>query len=303
MKRLLRHHAQVLVAALGALWRRPLSSALTLGGIGVALAVPLTLYVLVGNLSSVYGDFEQTATLSLYVDRAAGDDAAEHLAATLAVEPRIAATRVIGRDQGLEQLLANDSLRSLRGRLVDNPLPDVLEVVPVDGLEADDYRALASQLEALDGVSEVQIDLTWVSRLRAVTELATAAVRVFWLLLFAGVAMVISNSVRLSLVTARAEIEVISLVGGSEAFIRRPYLYAGALQGVLGALLAVAVALAVHLALSPAMARLMDAYLGTGEGAFASPGVLLRMVAGAGLLGWLAAWLTVTRFLRGVLPR
>src|SRR5690606_38265872 len=148
-----------------------------------------------------------------------------------------------------------------------------------------------------DGVGEVQVDLEWVSRLRALTDLALVVVRAFWVLLFAGVAMVIANSVRLSLVTARDEVEVISQVGGSDAFIRRPYLYLGLLYGVGGAVLAVAVALAVHAMVADPLGRLLEAYLGVPEVRFADAGVLAGVVVGAGAIGWLTSWITVSRFL------
>ncbi len=303
MKSLLLRHVQVLLASLGRLARRPVSSALTLGGIGVALAVPLTLYVLVQNLSSVFADYDDSPRLSVYVERGAGEGAADALAASLRDEPRIAQLTVIPRDRGLEQLLRHDALAGLRGRIGENPLPDVIEVRPAAGLDTDGYRELAASIAARDGVEDVQIDLQWVSRLRAVTDLASVVVQVFWVLLLAGVAMVISNAVRLSLVTARDEIEVIALVGGSEAFIRRPYLYAGMLQGSIGALVAVLLALAVHMLVAPALSRLMEAYLGGAGVSFAPPSMLLKVVVSAGAIGWMASWLTVSRFLRDVLPR
>lgn len=303
MKALLLRHLQVLLSSLGRLARRPVSSALTLVGIGVALAVPLTLYVLVENLASVFGEFDDSPRLSVYIEREAGEGAAEELAARLAGEADIARATVIPRDRGLEQLLRHDALAGLRGRIDENPLPDVIEVRPRAGLDAGGYRELAARLADDDAVEDVQIDLQWVSRLRAVTDLAAVVVQVFWVLLLAGVAMVISNAVRLSLVTAREEIEVISLVGGSEAFIRRPYLYAGLLQGVIGAVAAIVIALVVHALVAPPLSRLMEVYLGGAGVVFASPSMLLKVVASAGVIGWLASWLTVSRFLRDILPR
>ncbi len=303
MKSLLLRHAQVLVAGLGRLCRHPLSSLLTLGGIGVALAVPLTLYVLVQNLSSVFGDFGDTPRMSIYVDRDAGERAAGLLADRLRDDTQVDRVTLIPRDQGLAQLFDLDALAPLRGRLVENPLPDVLEVMPIAGLDEGGYRELAARLARMDGVGDVQIDLAWVARLRAVTELVAVVVQVFWVLLLGGVAMVISNSVRLSLVTAREEIEVISLVGGSEAFIRRPFLYSGTLQGVIGALVAVVVAMGVHVLVAPALSRLMEAYLGMSTVSFASASTLANVVVASGSLGWLASWITVSRYLRQVLPR
>ena len=303
MTRLLLRHLQVLLSSLGRMSQRPVSSALTLIGIGVALAVPLSLYVLVLNLSTVFGDFGDAPRLTVYVDRAAGDTAGYDLATLLDEDSTIERVVVIDRQQGLAQLLEEDALADLKGRITDNPLPDVIEVMPRATLDEAGYRALAARLAALDEVTEVQVDLQWVSRLQAITDLAVIVVRAFWILLFAGVAMVISNSVRLSLVTAREEIEVISLVGGSEGFIRRPYLYSGLLQGLLGALVAVLIAFAVYLLLLPALAQMLKVYVGVFEVVFAPAPVVAGVVLLSGLLGWLASLVTVSRFLGEILPR
>ncbi len=302
MNTLLARHAQVLLDCLGRLARRPFSTALTVAGIGVALAVPLVLYVLVVNLAAVFGQGQPAARLSLYVD-AADEAAMERIAARVEDEPDVDTVVLIGRDVALDELLRTGGLEELRGHLGPNPLPDMIEVYPRAGLDSTDYEALASRFAAIDGVGEVQVDLEWVSRLRALTDLALVVVRAFWVLLFAGVAMVIANSVRLSLMTARDEVEVISLVGGSDAFIRRPYLYLGLLYGVGGAVLAVAIALAVHVMAADPLGRLLEAYLGVSEVRFAGARVLAGVVAGAGVIGWLTSWITVSRFLGEIRPR
>ncbi len=302
MNTLLARHAQVLLDCLGRLARRPFSTALTVAGIGVALAVPLVLYVLVVNLAAVFGQGQPAARLSLYVD-AVDEAAMERIAARVEDEPDVDTVVLIGRDVALDELLRTGGLEELRGHLGPNPLPDMIEVYPRAGLDSTDYEALASRFAAIDGVGEVQVDLEWVSRLRALTDLALVVVRAFWVLLFAGVAMVIANSVRLSLMTARDEVEVISLVGGSDAFIRRPYLYLGLLYGVGGAVLAVAIALAVHVMAADPLGRLLEAYLGVSEVRFAGARVLAGVVAGAGVIGWLTSWITVSRFLGEIRPR
>jgi cell division transport system permease protein len=301
--RVLFQHLQILVATLGRLYRRPVSTALTVSGIGVALAVPLTLYVLVVNLSAVFERWGEAPRLTIYLEKSASEDVLANLARDLEQDPRIEHVEVIGRRRGLEQLLMQESLVGLDAYIDENPLPDVIEVFPSGTPDSAGYRNLAAELKMLDHVAEVQIDFVWVERLRAVTDLALKAIGVFWILLFAAVALVISNSVRLSLVTAKREIEVISLVGGSESFIRRPYLYQGTLQGIIGALVAVGIAASVFVVLSPTLERLLAAYLGVGEVRFARLSELARMVLVCAFFGWLASLVTIARFLRDVLPR
>ncbi|KAA3632738.1 MAG: hypothetical protein DWQ08_02945, partial [Proteobacteria bacterium] len=295
-------HLQVLVECLGRMSRRPLSTAMTLAGIGVALAVPLVLYLLVSNLASVFGEFGATPKISAYLEIAVDAEYADTLAQQLAADPAVRQVKVIDKDEGLAELLAQGSLNGIEAHLDGNPLPHVIEVHPVAGMDKLAYRDLGERIHTVDGVEDVQIDLDWVERLRAITDLVMVAVRAFWALLFAGVAMVIANSVRLGLVTAREEIEVISLVGGSESFIRRPYLYLGLLQGALGALLAVVISFVVYLLLSPSLESVLRIWLGVAEVRFAPFAVLARMVFGAGLVGWAAAWLSTRRYLRDILP-
>ncbi|MCZ7598882.1 MAG: permease-like cell division protein FtsX [Gammaproteobacteria bacterium] len=189
--------------------------------------------MLVVNLAAVFGQGQPSPRLSLYID-AADEAAMERIASRVEDDPDVDTVVLIGRDVALDELLRTGGLEELRGHLGPNPLPDMIEVHPRAGLDSTDYEVLAARFAAIDGVGDVQVDLEWVSRLRALTDLALVVVRAFWVLLFAGVAMVIANSVRLSLVTARDEVEVISPVGGSDAFIRRPYLYLGLLYGVGG---------------------------------------------------------------------
>lgn len=298
----LSRHAQVLLACMGRLYANPLSSLMTLSGIGVALSVPLILYVLVFNLSSVFADWRETPRVSVFLelDRDAGFT--RELATQLADDTLVERVEVIDREQALAALLEQGSLVGLKGQLEGNPLPDVIELRPLANLDRSVYHDFGKRIGLLDGVAQVQFDLEWVERLRSLTDLAMAAVRVFWVLLFAAVAMVISNSVRLGMVTARQEIEVISLVGGSEPFIRRPYLYLGLLHGILGAVAAIIIAFSVYLLLAPSLSRLLEAYLGQATVFFAPFPVLLGIVLGAGFTGWLAASISARGFLRELLP-
>ncbi|GJL80757.1 MAG: cell division protein FtsX [marine bacterium B5-7] len=296
-------HLQAARRALAVLTDRPFSSMLTLAGIGVALAVPMVLYTLVYNLTSVFQDVTQGPRLSIYMERSATPQRVHELVADIADDTDIESVHLIDREQGLDELLRASGLESVRDRFETNPLVDVIEVNPRSTLDPQAYRDLADRLAAIDGVDEVNLDFEWLERLKAITDLAMIVVRSIWLLLFAAVALVIANSVRLGLVTAREEIEVISLVGGSEAFIRRPYLYNGLIKGLTGALFALGFAWIIYMLMSAPLGQLLQVYLGGGEVNFLSFGVIWRVIAASAALGWLSSWATVSRFLATVLPR
>ncbi len=303
MKARILAHLQVLGAAVGQLARRPLSSTLTLSGIGVALCLPLLLQAMSTNLDRAFASVPGQPSFTVYLDPslAVGEQQAL-VEAVVGLEGVSAVTRV-GREEGLRDFLESAGLQGLEELMGENPLPDMLEVA-VDG-SVDHARLdhLAGWLESRDGVDEVLYDLAWKERLDAIRDLVRRSLAVFWTLLLAGVALVIGNSVRLGLVTARDEIEVISLVGGSGAYIRRPYLYQGMLQALGGALLAIIVARLIWWRLAAPVAQLLDTYAAGAEVRFVPPMDLLMLAVVASSIGWAAALVTVNRYLGKVLPR
>jgi len=295
MKVWLQRHLQVFFYALGRLAARPVSTALTLFGIGVALSLPMLLYILVLNFTQVVEGWNQGPRFSLFLNAAVERERAESLAEALAADPEIETTRLITREQGLDELLGTGDLSALRESLSDNPLPDVIEVQPMHLPGREHYRELSQRMARLPDVELVQLDLEWVERLQAMGNIAIRLVMIFWVLLFCGVALVISNSVRLGIMTRRDEIEVISLVGGSNAFIRRPFLYNGVIQAVAGALVGVLILAAVFAFLGPAIDELFDAYGAAFQFNRVPMLLVMNSVVVSALVGWVAAFLTVNR--------
>ncbi len=303
MKSLLLRHLQTFLRSIGSLCRRPVATTLTLMGIGVALSVPMVLYVLVLNVSQVFDGWHKSPRLSVFLHTVVTDEAAVDFAAGILADQDVAQVELIGREQGLEELLDEANLDELRDHITSNPLPDVIEVYAIGGLAGVEYRLLQQRLSGMNGVSLVQLDLEWIERLQSITQIAIRMVLIFWVLLFFGVALVIANSVRLGMVTARDEIEVISLVGGSAGFVRRPFLYNGVIQAVAGALLAVAILGVVMALLGTSIDRLLAAYGSDLALKYIPPGLVFKVVLASGLIGWLAAFFTANRHLHDMLPR
>jgi cell division transport system permease protein len=209
---------------------------------------------------------------------------------------------LIPADQGLAEFKTysgfGDALQALEG----NPLPHVLHVTPREG-SPQALQSLQHYFAAWPEVDLVQADAQWVMRLNAILEVLRRVLLILAVLLGAGVLAVIGNTIRLEIAGRRAEIEVTKLVGGSNAFVRRPFLYTGVLYGVGGALLAWGlIALSVLLLAQPVgtLAKLYGSTFAL-QG-LAPPDVGILLAAGL-VLGWLGAWLSATRHLRRIQPR
>jgi len=285
-------HLQALFGTLGQLARAPIATALTLAVLGVTLALPTTLYVALDNLGRLGGDMQRGAQLSLFLKRGLGEDEALRLAQQLRAMREVASVDYISRAAALEEFRRLSGFGAALEALRDNPLPAVLVVRPVSDDPAA-AEALRGRLAALPGVELAELDLAWLKRLAAILDIAERAILILAGLLGAAVLLIVGNTTRLAVISRRNEIEVIGLVGGTAAFIRRPFLYSGLLQGFVAGLLAwLLVALSVWLVSGP-VEQLTSLY-GTPAGlrGLGLGGGLMLAVAGAAL-GWLGARVAV----------
>ncbi len=285
-------HLQALFGTLGQLARAPVATALTLAVLGVTLALPTTLYVALDNLGRLGGDMQRGAQLSLFLKRGLGEDEALKLAQRVRAMREVASVDYISRAAALEEFRRLSGFGAALEALRDNPLPAVLVVRPVsdDPATAEDLRG---RLAAQPGVELAELDLAWLKRLAAILDIAERAILILAGLLGAAVLLIVGNTTRLAVISRRDEIEVIGLVGGTAAFIRRPFLYSGLLQGFVAGLLAwLLVALSVWLVSGP-VEQLTSLY-GTPAGlrGLGLGGGLTLALAGAAL-GWLGARVAV----------
>ncbi len=299
-------HGHALLSSLRHLAHHGVASALTVLAISLALALPLTLQVLVDNVRGVGGDFSDSVGLSVYMKPQASQTAAQQLAATVRSRRDVASVTLISAAQGLAILRQQADLSAALGALSgkDNPLPSVLEVHPTPAAATPArLDALRAALAAEPGVDMVQLDRDWAVRLGALLALARQLLLLSAALLGVGVIIVAANTVRLEIQGRAEEIELTKLVGGSNAFARRPFLYAGAIYGVIAALLAWAIVTGTRLALADPVGRLAAAY----GSHFALQGPTPREVGiliGAGfVLGWLGAALAAGRQIARIEPR
>ena len=305
------HHVYSLVASLGRLFRKPWATALTVGVIAVALALPLGLWATLQNVQRFAGSMQQSRQISVFLKPTVAVDRAKSLAEELKSRPDVAAIELHTPEQGLAELRKRglgDSLVALEG----NPLPSLLIVTPrldggaLDGSLFDSSvggsTALAQSLQALPEADVVQHDADWRNRLDQWLRFGTRLAWVLAGLLGLGALLVVGNTVRLDIQARREEIGVLQLLGASDGFIRRPFLYLGACYGVLAGALALALLTGTDLALREPLAELARSY----GSRFALRGFdsaqAAAIVLGAGALGWLGAGLVTGHYLRQTRP-
>lgn len=291
------------MGSLGRIARHPLATAMTVAVIAVALALPLILDVLLENTRAASANWNQAFELSVYLNSKAAAGQAETLAKQLRGRGDVAAVRVISADQALADFRQSSGFGKALDLLDSNPLPATLVVTPTLAASTPEgTAALKTSIGSLPNVDSVQLDTEWVQRLNAMLEVLK---RVVWLaggLLGLSVVLIVGNTIRLDILNRRAEIEVMKLVGATDGFTRRPFLYSGVwygLGGGLGAVLVVAIAVAV---LSPPLEHLAKLY----GSSFHLQGLRLvsavRILGIAVGLGWLGSWIAATRHIRAVEP-
>ncbi len=232
-------HLQVFFFTLGQLTRSPLGSVMTASVIGIALALPAGLYVLLENAQSMSRGWDGTAQISLFLRSDVSDEDAARLAKRIGSMTQVSTTRVITREEALAEFQEMSGFGNALQALEANPLPSVIVVQPAAGhADAQGVQQLVDQLGSRAEVDIAQFDLQWVRRLYALMEIVQRGVLVLAGLLSLAVLLIVGNTIRLAIENRRDEIEIAKLVGATDAFIRRPFLYTGFWYGLLGGLLA-----------------------------------------------------------------
>jgi cell division transport system permease protein len=304
VKAWLLRHLQTFFFSLGQLSRAPASTLLTASVIGIALALPCGLYLLLQNAEALTGRWEGTAQLSLFLSQETSAAQAEQMASVLRGRPEVAAVRLITPTEALaeyrEMSRLGEVLDALEG---DNPLPTVLVVdLGREARTSESAETLAAELQELPAVELAQYDLQWLERLFAILEVVRSAVLIAASLLAVGVVLVVGNTIRLGIDNRREEIEIARLFGATDAFIRRPFLYSGFFYGLLGAVLAW-VALRSALALLGGPVSELAALYGSAFGLNPmGPGLNAALIGGGAGLGLVGSWVAVGRHLSAIEP-
>lgn len=298
----LEHHAWSLRACGERLARHPFGTAVTMLVLGLALALPLTLGLVLDNARAVTRALGEGQSLSVFLQPGGTQAQAESLAASLRGRSDVAAVSLKSPAQGLAELSSVQGFGDALAALDSNPLPWVLLVAPRDGLDAAAVATLATVARAMPGVDLVQDDGAFRARMHAVMALGARALLALAVLLGCAVLLVVGHVVRLDIRSRADEIGVLQLAGASPRFVRRPYLYAGACHGLGAGLVAVLLVVALELLLAAPAARLAASYAGR-LSLHGMPWPWLASVPpAAAVLGWIGARLVGTRRLGATLP-
>ncbi len=296
-------HAQTLVGSFGRIVKYPFASLMTMGVIAMALALPLFLNLFLSNVRTATGNWNDAFDLSVYMDKKASSARTGSLAKQLRLRGDVAGVRIITAEQAMAEFRDNSGFGKALDALSDNPLPDTLIVTPaLDASTPQGTATLKEAITAMTDVQTVQLDTEWVKRLHAMLDILRRVVALTAGLLGASVVLVVGNTIRLDILNRRAEIEVMKLVGASDGFTRRPFLYSGVWYGLGGGLIAVIlVAVAAGV-----LAKPVDSLAALYGSQFHLQG--LKFVAATQVLGvavalaWLGSWLAATRHIRGIAP-
>jgi cell division transport system permease protein len=297
-------HVLALLGALGRLVRRPLGTVLTTFVIALALALPAGLWLIVKNARIATGGLAETVELAVYLRTDVSLPSAQALAERTRQRSGVESVILVSADDALKEFREYAGFGEAIDALGRNPLPHLLRIRPALA-QADpvSVAALQRDLSAWPEVESIRYDSEWLQRLEAMFAVLQALFQALAVIFSLGVLAVIGNAIRLEIAGRRAEIEVTKLVGGSDAFIRRPFLYSGLLYGLLGGLLAVLMLGVLGWLLEGPVAALSLEYGSRYSFAGLHPeegGILLLASSVLGLVG---AWIGAARQLKSIDPQ
>ncbi|MEH6466598.1 MAG: permease-like cell division protein FtsX [Porticoccus sp.] len=299
------NHRQLLFRTFHRLAAEPVQTLMTSLVVAIALGLPAALYVGIVNMQQLGSRVETTAQLTVFLNKEATGVTVEQLRESLLSESDITAVDYISREQALVEFQALSGFGDVLEMLDENPLPPVLIVQPVDRFQGDllASEGLVTRLKALALVDDVRLDMKWMQRLQGMLEVGERLAFSLGVALALGILLIIGNTIRLAIESRRDEIVVVKLVGGTNAYVRRPFLYTGIWYGALGGLLAwLLVAVGLQWIDGP-VERLAELYQSVFElQGMGFSGLLALVIIGA-VLGLIGAWLAVARHLAGIEPK
>ena len=304
MKQWLERHTQTLVGSLGRLWTQPFATLLTILVIGIALALPACLHVLVQNVRAASGGWGNALDISVYMKTDATLEQAKQAQKRIEQRRDVEEVTLVEADAALAEFRKSSGFGEALDALKDNPLQHALVVRP-----AEEFRdpatvdGLTAELRKIDGVDIVQLDTAWVSRFNAILDVVRRVVLLAAGLFALGILVIVGNTIRLDIENRRDEIEVTKLVGGSDGFVRRPFLYNGVWYGLGGGLVAWLTVTVVIALLGEPVQRIAGLY----GSSFQLHGLGLEgsavLLVGGVLLGWLGSFIAATKEIRGIEPK
>lgn len=295
----LAYHAQAGMESVRALCHKPVITLLTVMVISISLALPALFQVVVNNLKQLGGDWQHGGHISLYLDASLSSADAATLFERVRTTPGVGTALLKSPADGLAELQQQDGMQDIMQYLPENPLPSMIDVTPTRNMNSSEaINTLYQSLKSYPHVEHVKFDMQWVSRLYALLDIAAHIADGLMLLLAVAVVLIIGNTLRMAILNRHEEIHVLKFIGASNAYIIRPFLYAGVLYGAAGALLAMLMVYLMTLSLSVLVERLAETWQMHYRLMGLSFEQTMMMLLFAMVLGWVAARVSVRSLCR-----
>ena len=298
----LSRHGQVALSTLGELVRKPLGSLMTVLVVAIAMALPAGLFLLLQQVEGLSNQWQQTTSVSLFLKPDVEDEAALALAAGLESRSDVAAVKLLTSDDSMAEFRGYSGFGNMLDVLDENPLPGLLLIEPGDPEDVDAIEVLVETLQDLPEQDLVQFDQQWLRRFHAMTAIGQRAALVLGASLGLAVLLIVGNTIRLEIQSRRPEIEITKLVGATNAFVRRPFLYRGLWFGVSGGMLAWMLTGMALTALGTPVAELAGLYGSEFRLTAWQPLTLTGLLGAGAALGLGGAWIAVGRHLQAITP-
>ena len=299
----LARHAGTSIASFGRLVRHPFSSLMIVLVIAVTLALPAAINLVVKNARSISGGWDNALDFAVFLKQDLPASEAEGLARLIQQRADVDSVEFISAAQALSEFKEQSGFGRALDQLPDNPLPHTLVVRPSLGNTGPSMVLLQEELENLPETEHVQVDTEWVQRFHAILDIVRQAVAIGAALLGIAIVVIIGNTIRLDIENRRNEIEVTKLIGATNAFVRRPFLWTGFWYGLFGGLMALALVYYGLFLLQGPVARLAGLYQSNIAIAAMSLAEAAAIVGIGVFLGLFGSWFTAARHMRRIEPR
>ena len=295
------HHLKSLLFSLDKIYQAPTTTIMTVAVIGITLSLPGGFYLFLKNIDAIAGDFRSSSQIGLYLDLDISEKQAHALEKQIAKMENVTSTRFISRELSLEEFRQNSGFGNSIDTLSSNPLPHTIIVEP-DEADTFTIRNLLNSLQAMPEVEIAKLDTEWLERLYTIIEIAKRSVIIITILFAFAVLLIIGNTIRLDIQNRYQEIIVTKLIGASDAFIRRPFLYGGVWYGLLGGIISWLIVEIGYLAIAGPLERLNLLYQSDMELITFSFHDFIILITSSTLLGLAGSWIAVARHLNQIEP-
>ncbi|MRX27853.1 permease-like cell division protein FtsX [Kangiella sp. HZ709] len=283
--------------------KQPTNSLLTIMVLAIALALPGIFYIMTNNAKALSSNWESTMAISLYLEESAGQQQAQELVGQLLAQDKFQSVSLTSKEQALEEFKKYSGIGDSLEMLTENPLPMVINVVPDEAKVAlSELQPLVESLEKNPIVDSSSLDAEWINRYQEILKISEKIGSFISLLLAIGVLLIVGNTIRLAILNRREEIQVIKLVGATDAFIRRPFLYTGLWYGLMAGVIAALMISILSNLVASSTGRLAELYQSQYQLLGLSLSQTFTLVGIGALLGLFGSWISVRKHLKEIQP-